>query len=88
MPAKSKKQRQLMAIAEHSPEKVKAENKGVLKMTHSQLHDFASTDEAGLPVQVKRETKKTTTIKHKDEAGPKASAGQRRQIDSLIKGKR
>ena len=32
-----------MAIAEHHPEKVKAANRGVLKMSHRQLHDFAAT---------------------------------------------
>ena len=43
MPAQSEKERELMAIAEHHPEKVYARNRGVLAMTHSQLHDFAST---------------------------------------------
>ena len=83
MPAKSKKQQQMMSIAEHAPEKLHKENKGVLKMTHSEMHDYASTDTKGLPVKVKKEKKHTTTIKHDD--GPKASAGQRKQINSLIK---
>ena len=43
MPAKSEKQRMLMAIAEHSPEKLRKENRGVLKMSKKQLHDFAHT---------------------------------------------
>ena len=43
MPAKSVAQRQLMAIAEHDPSKVSKKNRGVLKMSHKQLHDFAST---------------------------------------------
>lgn len=43
MPAASIKQREMMAIAEHHPEKLYARNRGVLKMTHSQLHDFAAT---------------------------------------------
>ena len=43
MPAKSEKQRRLMAIAEHEPQKLNKANKGVLKMSHRQLHDFAST---------------------------------------------
>ena len=43
MPAVSTKQRQLMAIAEHTPSKVQKQNRGVLKMSKSQLHDFAST---------------------------------------------
>jgi hypothetical protein len=41
MPAKSEKQREAMAIAEHEPEKLHKENKGMLKMSHEQLHDFA-----------------------------------------------
>ena len=43
MPAVSTKQRELMAIAEHHPDKVSAKNRGVLKMSHKQLHDFAAT---------------------------------------------
>lgn len=43
MPAKSTAQRELMAIAEHHPSMVKGKNRGVLKMSHSQLHDFAAT---------------------------------------------
>lgn len=51
MPAISIKQRQAMAIAEHHPEKLKSKNKGLLKMSHQQLHDFASTPEKGLPLK-------------------------------------
>ena len=54
MPATSDAQRRLMAIAEHHPEKIKPENRGVLKMSHKQLHDFAATKESGLPEHVKR----------------------------------
>jgi hypothetical protein len=43
MPAVSEKQRKLMAIAEHEPSKLRKKNKGLLKMSHKQLHDFAST---------------------------------------------
>lgn len=49
MPALSIKQRRVMAIAEHHPDKLKKRNRGLLKMSHSQLHDFAATPEAGLP---------------------------------------
>ena len=49
MPAVSKKQRRLMAIAEHNPKAVYAKNKGVLGMSKKQLGDFASTKEKGLP---------------------------------------
>ena len=43
MPAVSEKQREVMAIAEHHPDQLYAKNRGLLKMSHSQLHDFAST---------------------------------------------
>jgi hypothetical protein len=53
MPAKSKKQRRLMAIAKHNPSKLHAKNKGVAKMTQGQLDEFASTSERGLPMKKK-----------------------------------
>jgi hypothetical protein len=43
MPAVSEEQRRLMAIAEHHPGKLYKRNRGVLKMTRGQLHDYAST---------------------------------------------
>jgi len=49
MPAVSKTQRRAMAIAEHAPGELYARNRGLLKMTKGQLHDFASTSEKGLP---------------------------------------
>ncbi len=52
MPAKSRAEQQLMAIAEHHPSEVSAKNRGVLKMSHRQLHDFAVGSEAGKPVHV------------------------------------
>lgn len=48
MPAKSKAQRQAMAIAEHHPEKLYKRNRGLIGMTKEELHDFASTKESGL----------------------------------------
>ncbi len=53
MPATSVKQRRMMAIAEHHPEKLNKENRGVLSMSHGQLHDFASTSEGNLPKESK-----------------------------------
>jgi hypothetical protein len=38
-----------MAIAEHHPEALYARNRGVLKMSHQQLHDFASGSMQGKP---------------------------------------
>lgn len=57
MPAKSKKQRIAMAIAEHQPSKLYKKNKGLLKMTKQQLHDFAKTKEKKLPLKVKPKRK-------------------------------
>jgi hypothetical protein len=53
MPAKSKKQKQAMAIAEHDPSKLYSRNKGLKKMSKKQLHDYASTPTKGLPAKVK-----------------------------------
>ena len=53
MPAESKVQRQAMAIAEHHPSELYARNKGMLKMSEEQLHDFASTKQKGLPKRKK-----------------------------------
>ena len=52
MPAVSQKQQMAMAIAEHEPSKLNSKNKGLLKMSHQQLHDFASTPRKGLPKKV------------------------------------
>jgi hypothetical protein len=38
-----------MAIALKEPGKLKSRNKGLLGMSHQQLHDFASTPREGLP---------------------------------------
>jgi len=43
MPSRSQVQQIAMAIAEHHPEKLYKKNRGLLKMSHQQLHDFAST---------------------------------------------
>jgi hypothetical protein len=49
MPAVSRKQQIAMQIAEHAPDKLYARNQGLTKMSHQQLHDFASGSEAGKP---------------------------------------
>jgi hypothetical protein len=53
VPSLSKAQQEAMAIAEHSPGKLYAKNKGLLKMSHKQLHDFAATKRKGLPERKK-----------------------------------
>lgn len=58
MPAKSKAQRILIAIALHHPDEVSEENKGVLDMSKSDMHDFAATKEKDLPEHVAKKKKK------------------------------
>jgi hypothetical protein len=48
MPSASQVQQIAMAIAEHNPSKLYKKNRGLLKMSHTQLHDFASTSRSGL----------------------------------------
>jgi hypothetical protein len=43
MPAKSEKQRELFAIAEHKPSELYKKNRKLLRLTHQQLHEFADT---------------------------------------------
>jgi len=57
MPAKSKKQRKAMAIAQHHPSKLYKKNRGLLKMSKKQLHEFATTKEKGLPKKKKKRKK-------------------------------
>ncbi len=66
MPAKSEKQRVAMAIAEHQPGKLFKKNKGMLKMSKGQLHDFAIKP-------VKSIRKKTMNIEDRLRAGQKGS---------------
>jgi uncharacterized protein DUF3008 len=64
MPAKSKAQQQAMAIAEHHPEKLNKANRGMLSMSHKQLHEFASGSEKGKPEHVKKVERHGTTKEH------------------------
>ena len=57
MPAESKAQRIAAAIAEHAPGKLYARNRGLLKMTQGQLHEYASTKERGLPARMRTMSK-------------------------------
>ena len=43
-----------MAIAKHHPSKLYKRNRGLKKMSKSDLHDFASTKEKGLPKRKRR----------------------------------
>ena len=61
MPAVSKAQRTAMAIAEHHPEQAKGAAKEMAKsMSKSQLHDFATTPEKGLPEHKKKHEKQAS----------------------------
>lgn len=53
MPAVSKAQQQAAAIAEKSPNKLYAKNKGLLKMGKPELSKFSSTKANGLPRKAK-----------------------------------
>jgi len=65
MPAVSKSQRRLMAIAEHHPSKIFKKNKGILDMSKKQLKEFASTKESRLPKQVRKKKPLTKLTKKK-----------------------
>lgn len=54
MPAKSKSQRRVMAMALNQPQKLFKRNRGLLSMTKKQLDEFASTSEKKLPRKVRR----------------------------------
>jgi hypothetical protein len=54
MPAKSKAQQRLFAIAEHEPSKLMSKNKGLAKLSKGKLSEFASTSTKGLPAKVKK----------------------------------
>ena len=49
MPATSRAMQQAAAIALHHPEKLKARNRSMLRMTDEQLREYASTSHQGLP---------------------------------------
>ena len=52
-----------MAIAEHEPDKLYGKNRGLLKMSHSQLHDFAATPRKGLPETVPKKKNPFSKVK-------------------------
>jgi hypothetical protein len=64
MPSVSRAQQKLMAIAAHHPEEVSAKNRGVLKMSRTQLHDFASGSEKGKPGHVQTDSHIVTRHVH------------------------
>lgn len=69
MPAKSKAQREAMAIAEHHPNELHKENRGMLKMSKSQLHDFATTKETHMPTHVTHASEHLQTPHHEPHKG-------------------
>ena len=57
MPAKSEKQRKLMMMALHNPSKVHKKNRGVLKMSKSELRKFAHIEGGSeYPIQHRKRT--------------------------------
>ncbi len=63
MPAVSEKQRELFAIAEHHPEELHAKNKGLAKLSHKTLHDFAATKGKKLPMHVTKKSLESKSSK-------------------------
>jgi hypothetical protein len=57
MPAKSKAQQRLFAIAKHHPEQLYARNKAVAQAPASVKEEFASTKVKGKPQHVKRQNR-------------------------------
>jgi hypothetical protein len=53
LPSTSVAQRRLFAIAEHKPNELYKKNRGLLKLSKKQLHEFADTKEFGLPARKK-----------------------------------
>jgi hypothetical protein len=53
MPAKSKAQQRLFAIAEHNPSALYAKNAKLADLPKSTQHEFAATKSKGLPKHVK-----------------------------------
>ncbi|HXE55054.1 MAG TPA: hypothetical protein VN541_18675 [Tepidisphaeraceae bacterium] len=49
MPAVSKAQQRVMAIAEHDPRALYRKDRSLLRLSHQQLHDFAATPSRALP---------------------------------------
>jgi len=59
MPSVSQNEQIATAIALHHPDQLYKRNRGLLKMSKTDLHDFASTARKGLP-----KSKKKVTIGH------------------------
>jgi hypothetical protein len=57
MPSVSAKQQKAMAIAANDPDKLYSRNKGLLSMSQTDLHDFASTPRSSLPSSAKPKNK-------------------------------
>lgn len=63
MPAKSKKQQRVFAIAEHNPSALFPQFRQLTSLPKQTLSEFASTNQASLPYKVKRNFIKGKLIK-------------------------
>jgi len=54
MPAKSRSQQRLFAVAEHHPSALSAKNAKLADLPRKTLHEFAATKTTGLPRHVKK----------------------------------
>lgn len=53
MPATSRAQRRLFAIAEYHPDELNAKNKSLASLPRKTLHEFSSTPDKGLPYRAR-----------------------------------
>jgi hypothetical protein len=75
MPAKSKKQRRLFAIAEHNPDASPEAKKLAGSVSHKALHDVASTKEKNLPITVKSHKRHAPKKKEPEKKPPRLKYG-------------
>jgi Protein of unknwon function (DUF3008) len=83
-----------MAIAEHHPSELNKANRGMLKMSHQQLHDFADTKETHLPKRIehvhehlhtnKMAPDKGKTAQGEDHHGPVAGSLAKHEHEGVI----
>lgn len=75
----SKAQQEAMAIAEHDPGKLYKRNRGLLKMTHAQLHEFAATKRRGLPERRGKGRRRRVAVHHSERMSDYMGYGMKRK---------
>jgi len=92
MPAKSKAQQRLMAMALHNPDKIQKKNREVLKMGKKSLEDFASTKTGKLPDKVAKSDEEDNNylvkydLRVPEDLAPKKKKKSDEDYDITVKG--